>query len=68
MTLVVIAEWDGAWDVPQQWGCGFSSHTDYTHTSLEVEIVQRVANHGEDEHYVCTDGNFIAATKKKSRE
>lgn len=50
--------------MPQQWGCGFGSHTDYTHTNLEVKIVQRVGNHREDEHFVCTDGNCIAATKK----
>lgn len=34
----------GAWDMPQQWGCGFGSHEDYTHTKLGVKRVQRVAN------------------------
>lgn len=63
LTLVLIAELLGAWDMPQQWGFGFSSHTDYTHTNLEVEIVQRMANHEEDEHFVYNDGNFIATTK-----
>lgn len=59
LTLLLIAYSVGVCNMPQQWGCGF----DYTHTNLEVKIVQRVANHGEDEHFVCDDGNFIGTTK-----
>lgn len=48
LILVPIVDSVGVWDTPQQWGCGFSSHTDYTHTNLEVRIVAQVANHTED--------------------
>lgn len=48
-TPALIAEWVGALRCATTVGlCGFGSHT---HTDLEVEIVQRAANHGGDEHF-----------------
>lgn len=33
------------------------------YASVEVKIVPKVANHGEDDHFHCIEGTFIETTK-----